>query len=432
MNKYTNLKILKNIITLLILALLISCKNDKPQANLVTEAIKPAIIEEFGFKLNNYKVINDTIKSGENFSEILDRHHIEYPKVLEIVNKIRDTFNVRRIKSGIPYTILAKNDSTEQAQVFIYKHSRVRYTVIDFKDSIPTAYNGRKPIRTELKTASGMIKSSLSEAVEEQGLSSYLTFKMADDIYAWTIDFSRLQKGDKFKLIYEQLYINDTIPVGIGEIKASYFEHGGRPFYAFKFIADSTLNISDYFDDKATNLRRQFLKMPIKFGRLSSRYNLRRRIALYGNKIRAHKGTDFAASIGTEIMATANGTVSESRRKGGNGNYVKIRHNSTYSTQYLHMSRRAVKVGDVVKQGDVIGYIGMTGNTSGPHVCYRFWKNGVQVDPLRQKLPAAEPMKETVKPAYFNFIKSIKEQLDTIEYSTIINEISIPEEELNS
>ncbi len=423
---------MKKISTLILLAILISCKEHKSQAALIPEPKEPEIIEEFGFKLNNYKVINDTIKSGENFSEILDRHHIEYPKVLEIVNKIRDTFNVRRIKSGIPYTILAKNDSTEQAQVFIYKHSRVRYTVIDFKDSIPTAYNGRKPIRTELKTASGIIESSLSESVEEQGLSSYLTFKMADDIYAWTIDFSRLQKGDKFKLIYEQLYINDTIPVGIGEIKASYFEHGGKPFYAFKFVADSTLNISDYFDDEANNLRRQFLKMPIKFGRLSSRYNLRRRIALYGNKIRAHKGTDFAAAIDTEIMATANGIVTESRRKGGNGNYVKIRHNSTYSTQYLHMSRRAVKVGDVVKQGDIIGYIGMTGNTSGPHVCYRFWKNGVQVDPLKQKLPAAEPMKDAIKPTYFNFIKPIKDQLDIIEYSTIMNEISITEEELNS
>jgi len=423
---------LKKISTLLLFVILFSCKEKNPETVLITEPKIPEIIKEFGFKLNNYKVINDTIKSGENFSEILDRHHVEYPKVLEIVNKIRDTFNVRRIKSGIPYTILAKNDSTEQAQVFIYKHSKVRYTVIDFKDSIPTAYNGRKPVRTELKTASGIIESSLSVAVEEQGLSSYLWMKMADDIYAWTIDFSRLQPGDKFKLIYEQLYINDTIPVGIGEIKASYFEHGDKPFYAFKFVADSTLNISDYFDDEANNLRRQFLKMPIKFGRLSSRYNLRRRIALYGNKIRAHKGTDFAAPIGTEIMATANGIVTESRRKGGNGNYVKIRHNSTYSTQYLHMSRRAVKVGDVVKQGDVIGYIGMTGNTSGPHVCYRFWKNGAQVDPLKQKLPAAEPMKEAIKPNYFNFIKPIKEQLDAINYSTITNEISISEEELNS
>ncbi len=413
------------------MVLLISCKDEKPQAILTTPP-KPKIIQEFGFKLNNFKVINDTIKPGENFSEILDRNHIEYPRVLEIVNKIRDTFNVRRIKSGIPYTILAKNDTTEQAQVFIYQHSKVRYTVIDFRDSIPTAYNGKKPVKTVIKTASGVITSHLSEAIESQGLSSYLTYKMADDIYAWTIDFSRLQKNDKFKLIYEQLYINDTIPVGIGEIKAAYFEHGGKPFYAFKYVADSILNIPDYFDDEATNLRRQFLKMPVKFSRISSRYNLKRRIAYYGNKVRPHKGTDFAASIGTEIMATANGTVTESRRKGGNGNYVKIRHNGTYSTQYLHMSRRAVKVGDVVKQGDVIGYIGMTGNTAGPHVCYRFWKNGVQVDPLKQKLPAAEPMKENIKPVYFNFIESIKQQLDAIEFSTINNEINIPEEELNS
>jgi len=409
--------------------LLISCKDEKPQAILTSPT--PKIIQEFGFKLNNFKVINDTIKPGENFSEILDRNHVEYPRVLEIVNKIRDTFNVRRIKSGIPYTILAKNDSTEQAQVFIYQHSKVRYTVIDFRDSIPIAYNEKKPVRTEIKTASGIIETSLSEAVENQGLSSYLWIKMADDIYAWTIDFSRLQPGDKFKLIYEQLYINDTIPVGIGEVKATYFEHGNKPFYAFKYVADSILNIPDYFDDEATNLRRQFLKMPVKFSRISSRYNLRRRIAFYGNKIRPHKGTDFAAPIGTEIMATANGTVTESRRKGGNGNYVKIRHNGTYSTQYLHMSRRAVKVGDVVKQGDVIGYIGMTGNTSGPHVCYRFWKNDVQVDPLNQKLPAAEPMKEDVKPVYFNFIESIKQQLDAIEYSKI-NEINVPKEELNS
>ena len=141
---------------------------------------------------------------------------------MEIVNKIRDTFNVRRIKSGIPYTILAKNDSTEQAQVFIYKHSKVRYTVVDFKDSIPTAYNGRKPIRTELKTASGMIKSSLSEAVEEQGLSSYLTFKMADDIYAWTIDFSRLQKGDKFKLIYAEDAVHEEAFEDMAELTAKF------------------------------------------------------------------------------------------------------------------------------------------------------------------------------------------------------------------
>lgn len=421
---------MKKLTLLLITFLIISCKEEQPV--IISKPSPPKDVYEFGFNLNNFKVINDTIKPGENFSEILDRNHIDYPKVLEIVNKIRDSFNVRRIKSGIPYTILAKKDSTEKAEIFIYKHSKVRYTVINFKDSVIAAYNGKKPVIAILKTASGVITTNLSEAIENQGLSSYLTYKMADDIYAWTIDFSRLQKGDKFKLIYEQLYINDTIPVGIGDVKSALFEQSGKSFYAFKFIADSVLNIPDYFDDKATNLRRQFLKMPVKFSRISSRYNLRRRIAYYGNKIKPHKGTDFAAPIGTPIMATANGTVTESRRKGGNGNYVKIRHNSTYSTQYLHMSKRAVKVGNVVKQGDIIGYIGMTGNTGGPHVCYRFWKNGAQVDPLKQKLPAAEPMKETIKPIYFDFIESLKNDLDAINYPDTNKEINIPLEELES
>ncbi len=405
---------MKKIYFLLAVLLVFACKDDSKTTSTPKPIVKKDVYE-YGFNLNNYKVINDTIKPGENFSEILDRNHIEYPKVLEIVNKIRDTFNVQKIKSGVPYTILAKKDSTEKAQVFIYKPSKVRYTVVDFKDSIITAYHGKKPVKTVLKTASGIIKSSLSEAMDRQGLNLYLAYELSD-IYAWTIDFFRLQKNDKFKLIYEQLYINDTIPVGIGEIKAAYFEHGGKPFYAFKFLADSTLNIPDYFDDEAKNLRRQFLKAPLKFSRISSRYNLRRRIAYYGNKVRPHRGTDFAAPIGSEIMSTANGTVIESRYKRGNGNYVKIRHNRTYSTQYLHMSKRAVKVGDVVKQGDVIGYVGMTGNTAGPHVCYRFWKNGVQVDPLKQKLPAAKPMDKNIKPLFFEFIKPLKKQLDSIEY----------------
>jgi len=421
---------LKKLVLLFVIILAAACKDEKPAVQIAPTL--PKIISEYGFILNDYNVINDTIKPGQNFSEILDNHHVQYPKVLEIVTKIKDTFNVRKIRSGVPYTILAKKDSTQEAQVFIYKQSKVRYTVIEFKDSIIKAYNAKKPVKTVLKTASGIITSSLSDAIDNQGLNSYLTYKMADDIYAWTIDFSRLQKDDKFKLIYEQLYINDTIPVGIGEVKAAYFEHGGKPFYAFKFVADSILNIPDYFDDQATNLRRQFLKMPVKFSRISSHYNLRRRIAFYGNKIRPHKGTDFAAPIGTPIMTTANGTVIESRYKGGNGNYVKVRHNSTYSTQYLHMSKRAVKVGDVVKQGDIIGYIGMTGNTAGPHVCYRFWKNGKQVDPLKQKLPAAKPMKETVKPSYLKFITPIKSQLDAINYQTENNKIPAKEEELNS
>ena len=237
------------------------------------------------------------------------------------------------------------------------------------------------------------------------------------DIYAWTIDFFHLQKGDNFKLIYEEKYINDTVSVGIGNIKAAYFVHKDNPIYAFNFITDSTKNINDYYDENAKTLRRQFLKSPIKFSRISSRYNLKRRIKYYGNKVRAHKGTDFAANVGTPIMSTANGTVIESRYRGGNGNYVKVKHNSTYSTQYLHMKKRAVKKGAYVKQGDVIGYVGMTGNTGGPHVCYRFWKNGKQVDPFKQKLPSAEPIKEHLKDGYFTYIQPFKLKLDDIPNS---------------
>ncbi len=408
---------MKKIVFLLIIVVFAACSDKKKSDEIVIDSVEPEIIFKYGYKLNDYKVIHDTIKSGENFSGILDRYHIDYPKVLEIVSKIKDTFNVRKIRAGIPYTILAKKDSTEAAQVFIYKHSQVNYTVIDFKDSIIKAYNAKIPVKIVVKTVAGVITSNLSNAMDDQGLSPYLTYKMADDIYAWTIDFSKLQENDKFKLIYEQLYIHDTIPVGIGEVKAAYFEHGGKPFYAFKYVADSIMGIPDYYDDEAANLRRQFLKMPVKFSRISSKFNLRRKIAYYGNKIRAHKGTDYAAPVGTPIMATANGTVIESQYKGGNGNYVKVRHNSTYSTQYLHMSKRAVKVGQVVKQGDIIGYIGMTGNTAGPHVCYRFWKNGVQVDPLKQKLPVAEPMKEAIKPIYFKFIEPLKFKLDSIKYT---------------
>ena len=377
----------------------------------------------FGYNLDDYVVIQDTIKKGESFGVILDRNHVEYPTINKIVVKIKDTFDVRRLRAGKPYTILAKKDSTEQAQIFIYQHNRIEYTIIDFTDTI-IAKKVRKTIKFVEKTATGIITSSLSEALDEQGLSDVITNELAS-IYAWTIDFYRLQKNDRFKIVYEEKFIDDTISAGIGQIKAAYFEHVGKPFYAFKFIADSTKMIEDYYDDEGNVLRRQFLKAPLKFStRISSRYNLKRRIAHYGYRIKPHKGTDFPARIGTEIIATANGVITESRRKGGNGKYVKIRHNGTYSTQYLHMSRRAVNVGEVVKQGDVIGYVGMTGSTAGPHVCYRFWKNGKQVDPLKQKLPAAKPMKKEVKPIYLNSIVDLKYQLDSIVFTDISSEIA--------
>jgi murein DD-endopeptidase MepM/ murein hydrolase activator NlpD len=237
------------------------------------------------------------------------------------------------------------------------------------------------------------------------------------NIYAWTVNFFALQSGDNFKVIYSEKFINDTIPAGLDKIKAVYFEHRGRPLYAFNFEpkSDSTNTVADFYDEEANNLRRAFLKSPIKFNyRISSKYNLKRRIKYYGYKLRPHKGTDFAARVGTPILATADGIVSKSERRGGNGNYVKIKHNGTYETQYLHMKSRKARVGQFVKQGEVIGWVGMTGNTGGPHVCYRFWKNGNQVDPFREDLPASKPLDPIYHDEYYQKMAVLKEQLDCI------------------
>jgi murein DD-endopeptidase len=412
---------LKKISTLFFtLLLLISCGEDeKKDIPKVTEKIKaslPEIIYEFGYKLNDYKVVKDTIKKGESFGIILDRHHVYYPKINKIAGKIKDTFDVRRVRAGKPYMILASKDSTEKAQVFIYKDSKAMATIVDFQDSTITAYKYRKPIKVIEKEISGTIFSSLSEAMDSLHLTPNLTYEVAD-IYAWTLDFYKLQKGDKFKLIYEEKFIDDSIFVGYGKIKAALFNHNKRDFYAYRFVGDTILGIPEYYDDEGNMLRSQFLKSPIKFQyRVSSRYNLKRRIAYYGNKIRPHRGTDFAAKVGTPIMATASGTVIESKRRGGNGNYVKIRHNNIYDTQYLHMRKRKVKKGQYVKQGDIIGWVGMTGNTGGPHVCYRFWKYGREVDPFKQKLPSAKPLKKNLIPQFNKFIKPLKNQLDNIKY----------------
>jgi len=399
-----------------------SCKSDKTAneipENSIAEA-KPVVEKiEFGYNLNDYIVVRDTIKKGDSFGQIMERNRIGYPQIYNIVEKIKDSFNIAKLQQGKPYTILCSKDSLQLPQSFIYQPNVEEYVVINFKDSIH-AYSKKKPIKYVEKVATGSITpgSSISQLMDEQGLSQVLVNKMADNIYAWTIDFNRLQAGDRFKVIYTDKYIDDSIYAGVHSVKAAYFEHKNEPFYAFRFKTDTIKGIVDYFNEEAKNLRRAFLKAPVQFSRVSSRYNLKRRIAYYGNKVRPHKGTDFAANIGTPILATANGTVTESTQKGGNGKYVKIRHNATYSTQYLHMSRRAVNVGQFVKQGDVIGYVGMTGNTGGPHVCYRFWKNGQQVDPFKEKLPEAEPISEDLKVKYLDFIEPIKMILDNIPFA---------------
>ena len=394
----------------------ISCENNatkKDDPLIKTEVIiKPNM--KYGYDLNRYDVKKLKIKRGDTFGGILEQNGIDYPEVYKILQVIKKSeVNIRKLQIGKPYSLILSKDSIPKPHAFIYHPGVESYDVVQLKDSL-FAQKIKKPTRVVELEATGVIKSSLYDTMNSSGYNSDLTYYLAN-IYAWTIDFTRLDKEDRFKVIYTERFVDDSISIGIEKIKAAYFEHRNKPLYAFEFQTDSVKGIVDYFDAEAKNLRRAFLKAPVNFSRISSRYNLKRRIAYYG-RVKPHKGTDYAAPVGTPIMATAKGTVVKSSYARGNGNYVKIKHNNTYSTQYLHMKRRKVRVGQFVNQGDVIGWVGMTGNTSGPHVCYRFWKNGRQVDPFKQKLPEAKPISNKLKKQFLTHIKPLQTQLHCLSF----------------
>jgi len=408
------------IIIVLNLLFIISCKNvNSAEASI---SVKEKIVEQFGYTLNNFYVLKDTIKSGDSFGSILEKNNLFYPQIYNIVQKAKQVYDVRKINIGKPYTILFSKDSLRTPELFIYQPSLIDYVLVSLTDSLWAEKKSKAVKLLEFK-AQGIITSSLSETMEEKKLSPLLSNELSE-IYAWTIDFFRLEKGDNFKIIYSGKYVEDSIYVGLNRIHSAYFEHRGKPFYAIEFETDSKRGIFEYFDENGKNLRRAFLRSPLQFSRISSRYNLKRKIAYYG-RVRPHLGTDFAAPVGTSIRSTASGTVVKASYTRGNGKYVTVKHNATYSTQYLHMKKRGVKVGQFVKQGDYIGSVGMTGNTSGPHVCYRFWKNGKQVDPLRQKLPEAKPISKVLKEKYLTYMEPIKKQLDSIKSSIIFEENAI-------
>ena len=369
---------------------------------------------KYGFDFNKFFVNQKKIKRGDTFGSILESNGIDYPEVHNILQKIKNQVSVNKLNIGKKYFILFSDDSIRRPEYFIYANDITSFLYIKLKDSI-YGKKVNKPIKIRELEARGVIESSLYETMISNGYNEQLSYYLSD-IYAWTIDFFRLQKGDRFKILYQEKFVDDTISIGISKILAASFEHKGKIIEAYEFKVDSVKGITDYFDDDAKNLRRAFLKAPVSFGRVSSRYNLKRKISFYG-RVKPHKGTDFAAPVGTPIMTTANGRVVKSSYSKGNGNYVTVKHNNTYSTQYLHMRRRKVKVGQYVKQGDIIGWVGMTGYTSGPHVCYRFWKNGIQVDPFKQKLPEAKPISSKLKSIFQYHKIPLKERLNCITFN---------------
>lgn len=369
--------------------------------------VKDTAIMAYGLDISKFEQRGGTVKPNEFLSDILLKHDVPYQDIDALARNTRDTFDVRKIRAGHDFIILSGKDSIGSPEYFIYENDDTDYVVYCLKDSL-YAYCGKKPVELVQRETSGIIESSLYNSLTKQGASTQLAMEMAD-LYAWTIDFYRLQKGDFFKLIYEEQLV-DGQSIGPGKILAAIFNHNGEEFNAYAFKADT---LDDYFDSEGNSLRKAFLKAPLKFSRISSRFT-KKRFHPVLKRYKAHLGTDYAAPHGTPIRAVGDGEVIKSSYTRGNGNYVKIRHNSTYTTQYLHMSKRAAKVGEYVRQGDVIGYVGSTGLATGPHVCFRFWKNGQQVDHLRESFPPSHPVPDSLRAGFMKEVDKWNNQLNKV------------------
>ncbi len=371
----------------------------------------PKINMEYGLNLDSFIVVEGKIKKNQVLSTILLKHHIPWPEIDRLVKKAKPTYSVRKLSSGKNFTVLCKKDSTEKAQYFIYEPNSIDYVVYDLRGEMKVEVKQRE-VREVRREVAGVINSSLYQTLMDIKCSPALAMELSE-IYAWSIDFYRIQKGDRFKVIFKEQYVEDT-RVGVGKVETALFEHHGETFYAFPFEQNKTV---DYFDENAKSLRKAFLKSPLKYGRISSSFS-RRRYHPVQKRWKAHLGTDYAAPKGTPILAVGDGVVSDARYKKFNGNYVKIKHNSTYTTQYLHMSKfaKGVKRGKFVRQGQVIGYVGSTGLATGPHVCFRFWKNGKQVNHRREKLPPSLPVEKKLMPQFKVVKDSLKKELDAIPY----------------
>ena len=383
---------------------------DKSADSIVVVA-KPEPKLLYGIVIDSLIVIEDKIKRNQNIAEILTAHNITNEAIFKLAKASKEVFDVRKLVANKKYTLICEPDSLKTAKAFVYEHNPTEYVVFNLKDTI-SVERKQKDIQIVEKGVSGIIENNLSTTMSEIGLSPQLTNEFVD-VFAWQIDFFRLQKGDKFKLIYED-HLVDGESIGTGKIKSIYFEHFGNEFYAFHYDQGNGV---DYFDEKGQSLRKALLKYPLDFTRISSRYSGNRYHPVQ-KRYKAHRGTDFAAPKGTPIRAVGDGIVLEAQFKKYNGNYVKLKHNSTYTTQYLHMSaiKSGIKAGQRVRQGEIIGYVGSTGLATGNHLCYRFWKNGVQIDALNVELPPSEPISNENKLDFTTRKNLMMSQLESIKF----------------
>lgn len=396
----------------IILALtLFSCgnSNDKKERKENKIPKEPEFL--YGICIDSFDVKIDTIRRNQFLSNIMLKENIDYNIITHIEKNHRKVFDIRKIKPGQRHTFLIKRDSIATPAFWIYEINKVDYAVFSLTDSL-NAWVGHKKVDTKVEFIEGVIETSLWNAMEAAGGNQNITMELSE-IYSWTVDFFGIQPGDTFKVVYENKYIKDEC-IGMGKILASYLKNDGEDHYAYYFEQNGT---SEYFDEKGNNLRKAFLKAPLNYRRISSTFSNARKHPVT-KVVRPHHGVDYAAPTGTPVVTIGDGTVIEKGwdKKGG-GNYVKIKHNSTYTTTYMHLNgfAKGIQKGSKVKQGQLIGYVGSTGMSTGPHLDFRLNKNGKYINPLTFESPSVEPVKEENRTAFEKVVSMRNKEMMSID-----------------
>jgi len=412
MKKFSIITLLFVVASVAILAVIFREKLglDFGREDVTTEIPAPKML--FGFPVDSFQVIEGVVKRNQNLGEILTGFGIPMAKVDQLSRNSEGIFDLRKIKSGQNFYFFRSPDPSSRPCYLVYENSLIEYVIFDLSDSLSIS-KVKKKVRIEHKTASGTIESSLWNAMTDNNLNPNLALDLSE-IYAWTIDFFGIQKGDRFRLVYDEQFV-DSVSVGIGPVHAVEFEHMGKSYYGFRFYQDDKF---DYFDDKGESLRKAFLKAPLEYRRISSYFSGSRFHPVLKIR-RPHHGVDYAAPKGTPVLTIGDGTVIQKAYQGrGAGNYLKINHNTVYATMYMHLSgfAKGIGVGTRVKQGQVIGYVGSTGLSTGAHLDFRVFKNGTPVDPLKLDMPPGDPVKKEYKPEFTHLKDSLTVSLYSINW----------------
>ncbi len=375
--------------------------------------IEDTIETKYGIPVNGYTIEQGVVKNGDFFGDLMYSVGLDHNALTKVINGSKDVFDIRKIKVGNAYEFFFEKDSLGEkgaAAYFVYEQDAMSHVLFSLKDSV-YAKEIAKEIESKKRYAEVTVNTSLWNDVVNAGASPVLALELSD-IYAWTIDFFGLQKGDSFKVVYDELSYNGEF-IDIGNIYYCEFIHSGKAYNSIYFVDGEKGNV--YWNEEGESLRKAFLKAPLQFKRISSKFTYRRLHPVH-KVYRAHTGVDYAAPTGTPVMSIGDGVVISRGWGGGGGNTIKIRHNSVYTTAYLHLSRYAkgLKKGDRVKQGQVIGYVGSTGSSTGPHLDFRVWKNGTPIDPLKMESPSVEPVSKENMDAFKAVAEKAKVQMDSL------------------